>query len=355
MTASGGAAAEGPMLVPLLNVLLRHRRLAAGLGLGLCASVLIISLLLPRTYTASASFSPQSTANVLSQLTGLAAQFGVGVPTGEDVTQSPQFYADLLGSGQLLRGLVETTYAFVDRGDTVRANLIKVYDIDEGSYERSREEAVRVLDRHVNVSTDLKTGVVTLSVDTRIPELSKQIAERALELLNAFNLQTRQSQGGAQRRFIEGRVQTTQTELREAEDRLQRFLQANRDFSNSPQLQFERDRLQRDVQTRQEVYTTLLQSYEQARIDEVRNTPVITIVEQPILPARPDRRHLALKGLLALFIGLFVGGLAAMWKELVQETEVEAPDQFDEFRRLRGAALADLRRPWRALRSGHPS
>jgi len=90
---------------------------------------------------------------------------------------------------------------------------------------------------------------------------------------------TRQSQAAAERGFTEERMAEAQEELRAAENELQRFLQNNRQFQNSPELVFQHDRLQRRVAMRQQVYTSLVQSYEQARIDEVPNTPVITVVE----------------------------------------------------------------------------
>jgi uncharacterized protein involved in exopolysaccharide biosynthesis len=54
---------------------------------------------------------------------------------------------------------------------------------------------------------------------------------------------------------------------------MQAFLQANRQWANSPDLTFQHDRLERDIALRQQVYTTLVQSFEQARISEVRDTP----------------------------------------------------------------------------------
>jgi uncharacterized protein involved in exopolysaccharide biosynthesis len=79
-------------------------------------------------------------------------------------------------------------------------------------------------------------------------------------------------------------------EKRQAEDELQAFLQRNRDFRSSPQLSFAYDRLADNVSLRQQLYTAVAQAYEQARIEEVRDTPVITVVEAPMLPARPDPR-----------------------------------------------------------------
>jgi uncharacterized protein involved in exopolysaccharide biosynthesis len=340
---------ERSALLPLLNTLLRRRGLVFGAPLGLAGIVVVIGLLLPRTYTASASFAPQSSSGAMSRLTGLAAQFGIAVPT-DDPTQSPDFYADLLQSGQLLRAMVESTYVFESAGDTVRGNLVAIYDIDAGGPGRSREEAVKRLGQDLRVSSDLKTGVVTLSVEAKAPELARQLAERALALVNSFNLRTRQTQAAAERLFVEGRMRAAEQDLRAAEDRLQAFLTSNRNFSNSPQLQFEHDRIQREVQTRQDIYTNLAQGYEQARISEVRNTPVITVIEGPILPVKPDSRRLALKALLALLIGGGLAALLAVAIDYFRQSGQQAPDDLLEFRRLREEFLQQLRHPVRSLR-----
>ena len=81
-------------------------------------------------------------------------------------------------------------------------------------------------------------------------------------------------------------------------------------MANSPQLTFENDRLERQVFMRQELVTAMAQAYEQARIDEVRNTPLITVIDRPEPAALPDPRWL-LEIVLGLSLGMMVGfGLA---------------------------------------------
>ena len=341
---------EPPVVLPLANMLLRERRLLVRLPLTLAVLVVCVGLVLPRSYTAVASFAPQSAGGSLSSLTGLAAQFGIAVPT-DDAANSPDFYAELLRSAQLLRAMVETSYVYLNGADTVRGTLVQVYDISEATPERSREVAVKRLGQHMQVSTALKTGVVTVAVEAPAADLAEQLVRSALDLVNAFNLRTRQTRATAERQFVESRVEEAQRDLREAENRLQAFLTTNRTFENSPQLQFQHDRLQRDVGTRQDVYTKLVQAYEQARIDEVRNTPVITIIEVPIRPVRPDSRRLLLKGMLALFIGGFLATLTALFRQLLVRTGDESPDQYAEFVQLRTELVTELKRPWTLFRS----
>jgi uncharacterized protein involved in exopolysaccharide biosynthesis len=74
---------------------------------------------------------------------------------------------------------------------------------------------------------------------------------------------------------------------------------------------FQFDRLSRQVNMRQQLYTSVTQSYEGARIEEVRNTPVITLMEPADLPAQPDPRLALLKGMLAGLVGLGLGAFLA--------------------------------------------
>jgi len=86
---------------------------------------------------------------------------------------------------------------------------------------------------------------------------------------------------------------------------MQSFLQRNR-VATSPDLVFDRERLQREITLRQQTYTTLLQSQEEARIREVRDTPVITVLEQPALPALPESRHVAANAAMGAVVGFLL-------------------------------------------------
>jgi len=75
----------------------------------------------------------------------------------------------------------------------------------------------------------------------------------------------------------------------------------------------------------QQVYSSLAQAFEQARIDEVRNTPVLTLVDPPNLPAEPDRRWLLAKALLAALLGAMIGAFVALSRDFFGRTGDERP------------------------------
>jgi uncharacterized protein involved in exopolysaccharide biosynthesis len=214
------------------------------------------------------------------------------------------FYADLVRTNRFLRDVAQTSFTFLNSDRAYSGSVITLYEIDEGAPDRTLFEAVRLLrEELIAVRPNRQTSVVTVEVRTRWPQLSKQMSERILQLVNRFNLESRNTQAGAERDFVVGRLDTAVAELRGAENRLQQFLQRNREFRTDPALQFEHDRLMREMNLRQQIYTTLVQSYEQARIEAVRNTPSITVVDPPSQPLRGDSRRTPLKGIVALLFG----------------------------------------------------
>ena len=182
-------------------------------------------------------------------------------------------------------GLVQDTIPQVDSATT----LIGWYRVKGASREMQREAAVDRLRADLAADVATKTGVVHVSVTLRDPILAAGVNRRLLELINEFNLHTRQTQAGAERRFTEQRMAEVRTDMNEAERRLASFLKVNRDYQNAPDLRFQYDRLSREVNIQQQLFVSLAQAFEQAKIDEVRDTPVISVIESRSL--RPGLMH----------------------------------------------------------------
>jgi uncharacterized protein involved in exopolysaccharide biosynthesis len=345
--AERASADEQVSLLGLVNALLRRRGVVLGLALGTAAVLSAVTLVLPREYTSHASFMPQSR-RLPSGLSGVAAQFGLTMPMQEG-SESPQFYVNLLRSREVLRGAVTMRYTFdTDSGPTT-ANLVQVYR-SRGKTPALREDAaMRRLAKEMGTDISPQTGVVSLSIPSPNAQLSRQVAERLIDLVSQFNLNRRQTQAGEERRFTQQRVAEVKQDLRAAEGRLERFLQANRDFRNSPPLTFEQQRLEADVSVLREVVNTLTQALEQAKIDQVRDTPVITVVERPEAPVRPDPRGLLLRAVLGLLGGAAVGVFIVLAQEGLRRTGVERSEEYAEFAALKRATLSDVTHPWRPL------
>lgn len=329
--------------------IMKHFMVIAVTALGV-ATVLTLPLLLgERTYSSTASFVSAQRRSAAPSFSGLAAQLGVSVPAG-DGAQSPAFYADLAQTSSILRSVANEQYEYASDTGLLKGTLVTLWGGSEGALPEKEELAIRRLRSAIKSSVAQKTGIVSITVKTRSPVLSQTIATNLLEEIHGFNLESRQSQAAAERRFAERRLAEARSQLRAAEDRLQSFLQQNRDYRSAPELLLEHDRRLRDVAMQQQVYTSLAQAYEQAQIDEVRDTPVISVVELPRAPVYADGRGLVRRGIFGLVSGVLLGIAIAVLLEILSRFRRSRSPEYLQLReaaeRLRRFPLGSLgRRP----------
>ncbi|HVD60915.1 MAG TPA: hypothetical protein VNC11_08590 [Gemmatimonadaceae bacterium] len=335
-------------VISLINTILRHRWLILALVIVGGAYQAYKASQLPRVYSTEAQFMPKG-GRGQSQIQGLAQQFGIAVG-GVDGMSSPNFYLDLLKSRPLLTAVAEQQYRIRTANGAVRTgNLAELYGIRNVNPVVVRTRVSDRLKGQVNPSVSARTGVITVNVWAKYPELAVQIARNLLDQVNVFNLNNRQQQAGAERAFIEKRLADAQSQLSNAENNLQAFLTENRDFRSSPTLQLEFDRLNRAVASRQSLYNSLATSYEQAKIEEVRDLPVITVLEPPELPIMADPRGGKRKTLLGIIIGLVAGIVIAFVIDRVAVNKNVRSDEFAEFAALKREAMSDLANPFRRV------
>jgi len=327
----GAAPTSDFTLLDLATILVRHRRLVLGMPLAVGLLIAVVSLVMTPHFTATTTFVPEASSSSsrlpagLAGLSGLAGQFGVSL--GSDGSRSPRFYAGVLKSRELLERALLSNYADPRQSQgSDSARLLDILEIRGRSHADSLSLGVRVLSNQVATQVDVQTNIVRLSVESRYPELAAAVANRMIGYLNDFNAQQRQSQARARRTFVEQRIVSAEQELRAAEEDLRQFYERNRSWQQAPQLVFEEGRLRRRVDIRQEVHITLSREHETARIEEVNDAPVITVVDPAVAPQQRSRPRRTVMVLLALVLGGILGVFSAL-----------GADYLDRVRRTRGA------------------
>jgi uncharacterized protein involved in exopolysaccharide biosynthesis len=315
----------------------------------LIASIILVlpALFRPSTWTANASFVPEGSDASHTGILDLAGQFGVAIPGGRSgAAQSPQFYADLLHSRVILAPIIDSGVLAPNDARTAVPVLGLLLDAEPPFSSSQRERGLQLLRQAVKVSVSRNTGVVNVAVTTQWPSVSLAVTNDLLSGLNRFNLQKRQSQAAEERRFTEERLVAARASLTAAEERLGSFMERNRQFVNSPDLSFMFERLQRDVALQQQVLVGLAQAYEEVRMREVRDVPVLTVIEDPALPVRSNPRGRVKRALAGLLIGGFLAVLAAFAGEMLRRRLASRDPQVERFL----ATARDTRRglmPWR--------
>lgn len=271
-------------------------------------------LILPSYYRSTAAFEAEATPQnqLAGALGGLASQIGnlsLGSPQN-----SPQFFADLLTTDAVLGRVAQAKYPYL--GSVL--SLPAIYRFDDEPPAARDFHTVKMLRNAISLDVNTRTNVVKFSVEARTPQLAQALAETTLADLNQANVELRRARAAAEREFTVDRATAARLGLDSAEQALAMFYQRNRSISSSPDLQMEEARLKRGVDMAQQVYVQLRMQAEQAGLQEVRNTPTVSIIDPPLVPvkrSRPNRR-------LAVALGLLIGLSLALTRLLISSVPV---------------------------------
>jgi len=285
----------------------------------------LAAIILPPVYEAHASFvtsssSSSKTSNSLGSssslgLQGVASQLGLS--TGGDPSESPNFYVKLIQSEELRRRLLNSRFQN-PRSDNPRdsATLLDILRIRNDDPVRRMEIALKKMQKAISTDFDLKTNVVDLVVKARWSDLAAAMANRTVALVDAFNHEQRATRARSRRVFLEGRLDSSKVQLQQAEERQRFFYEQNRQWRSSPQLVFEEGQLRRNVDVATDLFLQLQRQFESARLDEINDAPLITVVDPAHAPhkAQWPRYWLLLASALAVgaLIGIMVAGSATI-------------------------------------------
>jgi tyrosine-protein kinase Etk/Wzc len=332
-------------LVEVLNTLLRHWRIVIGLPLVAALGTLAFSFTMRPTYTATATFVPENRNQ--NRLTGAAAGLigGLGINFGAQATESPRFYADVVRSRELLERVVTSRYADprARAGATDSVPLLQLLAADGRNPEDSLARGVEKLNDLITIRVDDQTSIVRVSVISPYPTLAADVANRIVEFVNDFNTKKRQSQARESRKFTENRVAAADSELQRSEGAVKTFYERNRGWQQSPELTFEEARLRRQVEMGQQVYASLKREYETARIDEVNDTPVITVIDRAIPPQERSGPRRKLLIILVTALALTLAALWAFGAEYAARARRDTQADYEELRSLLQRVRRDLR------------
>ena len=240
------------------------------------------SFLIANKYAATAVILPDvdvlSAAQKLGSLQDIASSVGLNL----GVTSPSQLYPDILVSETILIPVIRRQYG----GGDLRApeDLIRFWGFSADDSLLSLERCLRRLREHVlSVDVNKKTGILALTVETSNPYLSSDVANEMVYQLDRYQRNFRRTNASEQRKFLDQRLGEVDGDLKNAEEHLKNFREKNRRVLDSPQLLLEQDRMEREVMLNSTLFVELKKQYELVKLDEIKNTPVVQVLD----PARP--------------------------------------------------------------------
>lgn len=297
---------EAPPVLDLKGSLKRPLKVALAVGV----ATALITLFMPNYYRSEARLLPVDAkgGGGLGNLAAAAAAFGVSVPGGEGTDAN---FVDVVNSRWLREQLLRTEFQYHIRSWRFGGEHLQKGTLYGYLGAKNMDRALKSLGPVLSASRDLKSKIITISAETKSPDLSQQIVQRAQQLLDDFNLQKTHTRGGEKAAFAEARLQEARHRQDEAEAVLRRFLEVNRNYQTSadPAVRLEGNRLENEFRLRQQLVTTLAMNREQALLEEKNDIPILNVLDPGNLPidkSKPARSVIVL--LAAMIAGLGMWG-----------------------------------------------
>lgn len=356
----------------IVAILLKWRRFIAINIVIVTVFAIGVSFLLPKWYLATASILPPKDQGGLNMF-GITSAAVRSLPLGQRLAGiggqnlGVYNYLAILKSRTAMEAVIN------------KFNLIDVYGISNHSMER----AIRELEE--NTSFDLQEdNYITIQVFDKNPQRAAEIANYFVDILNSISIQLGTQEAKTNREFIEKRLESIRQNLQAAEDALQKYqeqtgvivspdqssssisaiaelyaMKAKREveiailertvtqdndglrqlkielneiekkLNKVPQTGIESVRLYRNAAIQQKIVEYLTPLYEQAKIDEQKDVPVILMLDKAIPPenkATPKRLLIAIS---SGFTALLLSILFILVAEHFQNVKKTNPQQFN--------------------------
>jgi uncharacterized protein involved in exopolysaccharide biosynthesis len=308
---------------PFLNKFWSNRKKIIIVNAAVLILTLVYLLFLTKPfYKSSITILPEygSKSSMFSQLSGLASIAGVKV--GDSAPT--ELYQNIITSETVLQEVIYAKYKTKEYSDSV--NLIKYFEVDakdENATLNKRKEFLALYETLLQgrISTDVDRMTKILNVTVTMPEaqLSADVANNLVKSLDLYIRTQRKSYATEQSYYLEKRTTQIKDSLINAENRLKSFREQNRVTSQSPNLLLEQGRLMRNVEILQTVFIELTKQLEIAKIDQIKDAPVINIKEyakNPVKKAGPKR---ASSLITIMFFSFILSSLYFVFKDDVKK------------------------------------
>jgi uncharacterized protein involved in exopolysaccharide biosynthesis len=206
---------ESPgQLMDHLSLIWENRRVLYKTAAISLAIAVVIAFVIPKRYESTATMMPPdslgSNGMVMAALASKASPELAGMAASA---------LGLKGTGELFVGLL--------RSRSVEEAIVNRFHLQSVYWVKYKQDARKILERRTEISTDRKTGIITVTVSDAQPQRARDMAQAFVEELNRLVSQVSTSSARRERLFIEQRLSAVKIDLEDAEQQFSSFASQN--------------------------------------------------------------------------------------------------------------------------------
>lgn len=168
--------------------------------------------------------------------------------------------------------------------DTMNAND-DTFESDYISINSEQQILIEDLRSRISVNQDQETGLLTTSVKLQDARAAAELNRYLIELLKEYVTDYRVEKARQTLEFTEQQRSEAELRFERTQLALAEFIDANRNI-NTARLQTELERLQDEKNLAFDIYNSLSQRYEEARISLQEQTPIFKVVQAVSVPSK---------------------------------------------------------------------
>jgi uncharacterized protein involved in exopolysaccharide biosynthesis len=267
----------------------------------------LVALLLPAQYTAKVVLLPSGKQDKMGMLSGLASSLGFDLSgTTSGLESSSLLYPEILKSRLIGEAVLSNRYRYTHKQKPVEQTLVQYLKA------KNLERGLKKLAARRKIEMDVKTGIIILTVTTGNRELSALVANQFVAELERYNRERRKTKALNNQENLERRLDTVKVELAHSEGALEAFLEKNRNFafSDDPELNRELAGLKRETTIKNEIYATLTQQYELAKIETQKEIPIVQVLDAAVPPLKKSSPQ---RTVIVLTVTFFAFTFGSLW------------------------------------------
>jgi uncharacterized protein involved in exopolysaccharide biosynthesis len=302
-----------------LEVIVKRWKIIISLTIGLGLAALIFSFLQGPVYEAKTTVMVRGGGGggSLSKLANFAGLAGISLPSKG-------------GSLNDLTGVLQS--------QAVAAKVLKDLNlrerIDGWDNPNKTDQKLTVWVRRMLEKPKINGNLLELKVQWNDPELAAEIANGYVNALSYYWNRLNYTEARKKKEYIEGQLPRVEKELKLAERNLKKYtlLAPKGGTSNSALLGMvsgsqsqgiEVSRLSRERDIQDSVYTMLRKEYETVKLEESREIPPFSVVDEAVVPDSRIKPKKKLNTLVGLVLGMFLGISVAFFQEYLVKKEIK--------------------------------
>ena len=302
---------------------------------------IVFAILSDKKYTAKLTFvveEQQQGGGALGSMTGIASQFGFDIGGSSSVTFSQNNILEFLKS----RGVVEAALMQNRKVNKIEDILIEHYlHLNEIKDLWKSDKDLSPVSFHGKLTQDNdsvsggiwkdiiedkllvelqsdEANIINLSYTSVDDEFAKMFVETLIEQMSKMYISHQTAQSSNTLDFLSSRADSVFIELEMAEEEFAKVKDINQRIVKASG-RLKELQLMRNVEVLNAMYLEIVKNLEISKLTLLNQTPIIQIIDKPILPLEEEFKSKIYFGLLGAFIGGFLSLIFFIFRKLFKD------------------------------------